>query len=113
MWSNPARTADQFRPSNAQTLSRGGAPDLPVRQFGEADDRLRAAAVGRDERSPLLLVVPGRATLAAHPEVAILGGEQGREAAARGRVGRRHGQRFEPGAIVGLQPIILFGRARR
>ena len=37
MWSNPARTADQFRPSNSQILSRVAHQDAPIRQFGEAD----------------------------------------------------------------------------
>ena len=92
-------------------LVRGSAPDLPVRQFGEADDGLRAASVGRGERSPLLIVVAGGAAIAAHPQVAVLGGEQRRETAARRRVGRRHGQWLETGAIECLQTIMLFGRA--
>ncbi len=94
-------------------LVRGGAPDLAVRQFGEADHGLRAAAVGRDERAPFLVVVTGGAVIAAHPEIAVLGGKQRREIGAGRRIRRRHGQRLEFDAIVSFQAKGLFGRCWR
>src|ERR1017187_5689069 len=90
-------------------LVRRNAPDLPVRQFSEADNGLRAAAVGRGERSPLLLVVASDAAIAAHPQVAILSGEQGRKAATGRRVGRRHWQWLKSDSIECLQMIPVLG----
>ena len=60
----------------------GGGPDPAVGGLGEADYGLRRASIGRGKDSPLLVVVPGCATIAAHPQVAILGGEQAAEIAA-------------------------------
>src|ERR1039458_3020016 len=90
-------------------LVRRSAPDLPVRQFSEADNGLRTAAVGRGERSPLLLVVASDAAIAAHPQVAILSSEQCGKTAAGERVGRRHGQWLETGAIECLQLTLPLG----
>src|ERR1035441_9399018 len=66
-------------------LVRRSAPELAIRQFREANNGLRGAAVGRGERSPLLIMVAGGAAFATHPKVAILGSEQSRDSLFRRR----------------------------
>ncbi len=81
----PGRHERPVAPVKFPELVRCGAPDPPVGQFREAQNRLGDRAFRNRERPPLFLVIPGQAGLAAQPEVAVACGKQrGIDAGRRG-----------------------------
>src|SRR5213595_310161 len=102
---DPLETSSHARPVTAvefPDLILRRAPKLALGQFGKSDHGLRRGFVRRGKRTPFLIVTPGRPTLAADPQIAVLRGEKSEEIRTNPQIGRRIGEGFD------LAPIIYF-----
>src|ERR1043166_5029453 len=86
-----------------------GTPDSAIGRLGEAQGAFGGGLIGGGKRTPLLIVVPGSATVTAEPPVAVLRLEEGRNRLGKRATGERIGRRLELAAIADFQTIIRFG----